>query len=134
MSKITLSTSSYNERRYGRPYIALCDEQAKVVSWGSWLGTPGNSGELSLDVPDVPCIVMKGQKDNRGNNGSAVYSLAIGGKLDGEDWTADKMSVVRRLREAVAQKSPSPSVEALKEERARLLARIAEIDAELGAA
>ncbi len=104
MTKIIIETSFYNERRYGRPYIALCDAEAKVKVWGAWIGTPGNAGELSIEVPDTPCIIMQGQKDTRGNNSAPKYSLVIDGKLSTSDWTANKMSVIKELRKALAEK------------------------------
>ena len=134
MAKIVIATDTYNEKRYSRPYIGLCDPQAKPTSWGKWLGTDGRAGELSLDVPDLgPCIIIRGQKDFRGNNGSPQYSIAIDGKLE-DDWTSDKMNAVQRYRAALqAQSTPKPepvvNVTELQSERDRLLNRLGEIDA-----
>jgi hypothetical protein len=121
----TLATESYNERRYGRPYIALCDASAKVVSWGNWLGTHGSDGELSITVPAGACILMRGQKDTRGNGGDPRYALCIDGKV--EVWSTNKMTVINAYREAKAA-SADVDTDALIAERANLMARIAEID------
>jgi hypothetical protein len=136
MSKIIVSTGSYNEKRYGNPYIALCDAEAKVQTWGDWLGTPGHEGELSIEVPDTGAfIVMRGQKDFRGSNGGPSYALVVDGVLSEVDWTGNKIDVIRRYREVLAtDKTTLPiDVIALRAERDRLVARIAEIDASIAA-
>jgi len=97
--KIIIQTEFYNEKRYGKPYIAVCDNRAEVVSWGSWLGTAGNAGELSVDAPEELAILMRGQKDYRGNNSLPKFALFKGVEMISEDWTANKFAVVRQLRE-----------------------------------
>lgn len=73
--KISINTESYNERRYGKPYIAVMDfsedHQGKPL-WGEWIGTAGYSGVLEVWAK-VGDIVMQGQKDNRGRNGTPRY-------------------------------------------------------------
>lgn len=90
-----IDTESYNEKRYGRPYIAQCDELGKVVKWGEWIGSDGYEGELHIDLSH-DCIVMRGQKDNRGNNSSPKFATFINGTLS--EWTLNKIKVVREFR------------------------------------
>ena len=72
---IQIETESYNERRYGKPWIAKVDfsdnEKGNFV-WGNWVGDPGDSGLLIVDA-DPGDVVARGQKDNSGkrNNNSA---------------------------------------------------------------
>lgn len=128
MYKITITTEFYNEKRYGEPYVALCDAQAKVLTWGTWLGTPGNSGRLLLDLPAGVHIVMIGQKDHHGSGGDLKYSVYKDGTLI-QGPTRDKFSAVEAYEEAT-----SASDKALRAERVKLMARIVEIDAILAAA
>ena len=72
---IQIETEIYNERRYGKPWIAKVDfsDNAKGdFNWGNWVGDPGYSGLLIVDA-DPGDIVARGQKDNSGkrNNNSA---------------------------------------------------------------
>ena len=68
---IKIETENYNEKRYGKPYIALCDnESVKVIKWGDWFGTPGHQGDLTIEA-EPGDIVMKGQKDYRNSKNSA---------------------------------------------------------------
>lgn len=71
--KITASTSSYNERRYGRPWIARVDfsnDPTGEFIWGSWLGQPGEPGELTVEAFPGD-VVARGQKDLRNPRNSA---------------------------------------------------------------
>lgn len=67
---ITKATQSYNERRYGKPWIAKViitpAKPAGEFIWGTWIGDHrnGGEGELSLEV-EVGDIVAMGQKDFR---------------------------------------------------------------------
>lgn len=62
----TIKTDSYNDNRYGKHYIGLCDPKTLIVTrWGDWFGSPGYAGELTIDLPGHPCILLRGQKDNR---------------------------------------------------------------------
>ncbi len=103
--KITIQTEFYNEKRYGKPYIAICDDSAKVLSWGEWLGTAGNAGELSIDAPKEVAILMQGQRDFRGGNSAPKFAVFCGIEMLSSDWTTDKLSVVKELR---AQRESKP--------------------------
>ena len=83
--KILRNTSPYNERRYGKPWIARVDFSADVngkFNWGGWLGQPGENGELSLDAQPGD-IVATGQKDFRQPRNSAPkwYIVGADGRL-----------------------------------------------------
>lgn len=73
MARVTIKTSSYNEKRYGKPWIAkVTFESASNAhyAWGEWCGTPGYSGLLEIDVAPGD-IVARGQKDFRKPRNSA---------------------------------------------------------------
>jgi len=95
--KIIMETDSYNDNRYGKPYIAECDEKAKAIRWGEWVGTAGHSGELEIHLTKST-IVMKGQKDFRNNRNSAPYYTVWDGEKFSE-WTISKMEVIKKFRE-----------------------------------
>ena len=66
-------TSSYNERRYSRPWIAVLDftnPGKPTYQFGDWLGRSGDSGELSVQV-EPGDVVAHGQKDIRKGRGGA---------------------------------------------------------------
>ena len=105
MALLTINTDKYNNKRYGKPYIGLCGADGKVTQWGDWLGTIGCAGELSLNIPDTPTLVMRGQKDNRVTKNSApYYGVFVAGKHADADWTwtSDKLKSIRLLRELTA--------------------------------
>ena len=73
--KIEIETDIYNERRYGKPWIAKVEFHLDIkgyFQWGDWVGDPGSTGLLIVDA-DPGDIVARGQKDNSGkrNNNSA---------------------------------------------------------------
>lgn len=124
--EITKSTSSYNQRRYGRPWIAKVDFSSNPKGnfiWGNWTGDHYNGGEgmLSIDA-DPGDIIATGQKDNRQPKNSApdFHEVSIDGTLMylGDKGDAYKHFLVNKTPDKVA----------LKAEKDRLLARIAEID------
>jgi hypothetical protein len=65
--KLSIETPAYNERRYGRPWIAKVDfsntPQGEFL-WGEWIGDAGYPGLLEIKV-EVGDIIAKGQKDHR---------------------------------------------------------------------
>ena len=86
--QITINTSSYNQRRMGKPWIAKVDfTTAKGdFSFGDWTGDQYNGGEgvLSVDAA-AGDIIARGQKDNRQpkNSAPAFFVVAISGELEG---------------------------------------------------
>lgn len=83
--RIEIETSPYNERRYGKPWIATVDFKGTpngVFSFGVWVGYAGSTGLLVLDVEHGQ-IVARGQKDNRKTRNSAPgwFTVNQEGKL-----------------------------------------------------
>jgi len=130
--EIRIETASYNQRRYGKPWIAIVDfsESTKGdFSWGDWTGDHYNGGEGVLSINATPGdIIAKGQKDNRQPKNSApdFYVVGTGGELKS---IGDKGAAYKYYLD---HKDAAPDLDALREERETLLARIAEIDAIIG--
>ena len=75
--KIKEQTSSYNDRRYGKPYIAKVDltDKDSTPDWGEWIGQPGDDGVLVIEAAPGD-VIMQGQKDHRKPRNSApCYSI-----------------------------------------------------------
>jgi len=84
-TKITSKTSPYNQRRYGKPWIARVDFSKNPkgdFSWGAWVGDSrtGSEGLLVIEANEGD-IIAHGQKDFRGNNGETTYCQIREGKL-----------------------------------------------------
>ena len=65
--KIQMKTDSYNERRYGRPWIAsvsFSSASKADFKFGEWCGEHGYKGLLDIDV-EPGSIIAIGQKDFR---------------------------------------------------------------------
>lgn len=126
--EIQIETKSYNEKRYGKPWIAKVsfeDSKKGDFIWGDWTGDHYNGGEgvLSLDA-NIGNIVARGQKDNRQPRNSApdFYVVSADGTLDK---IGDKGAAYKHY---LAQKNNEPDINTLRLEKERLIARIAEID------
>ena len=126
---ITIETSSYNQRRYGKPWIALVNFESSTkgdFAWGDWTGDHYNGGAGILSINANPGdIVAQGQKDNRNSRNSApdFYVVTADGGLDD---IGDKGAAYKYFLE---QKKATPDMAALETERKQLQARIVEIDA-----
>ena len=51
--RITIETSCYNERRYGKPWIAKVskwDNGRPALDWGDWNGAHGDAGTLEINA------------------------------------------------------------------------------------
>jgi hypothetical protein len=75
--RIVQRFGSYNQRRYGRPWIAKITSwpvggKAEVV-WGSYLGSD-NGGEVEIEA-NPGDIIRTGQKDGRGKGTSADWYI-----------------------------------------------------------
>lgn len=101
-TKIEINTGSYNDRRYGKPWIAKVtfDDNGKAAfEWGTWVGRPGYSGTLVIHAAEGE-IVAKGQKDNRNSRGTECdYYQVQGGQLV----AMSKAEAYKASREYVAQ-------------------------------
>lgn len=83
--EIRIETSSYNDRRYGRPWIAKVDFATNPKGnflWGDWIGSNGDNGLLVIKA-EAGDIIARGQKDNRKPRNSApdYYVVMADGKL-----------------------------------------------------
>lgn len=65
--KITRKTESYNDRRYGKPWIAkiVLEGNELKFKFGAWCGDPGKEGILILDEIEPGEFYARGQKDFR---------------------------------------------------------------------
>jgi len=74
--------SSYNQRRYGRPWIARVTAwpigARPELEWGGYAGDDAG-GELEIEA-NPGSIIRWGQKDGRGNGGTNEWGIA---KTDG---------------------------------------------------
>lgn len=125
---ITSETKGYNERRYGKPWIAVVDFSKTVkgdYAWGNWTGDHynGGAGVLVIDANHDDIVAM-GQKDfrNSRNSAPAFYFLDAGGNLV---LIGDKGAAYKYYLD---QKGAAPDRDALTKEKDNLLARLAEID------
>lgn len=123
---ITRETHSYNQRRYGKPWIAKVDFSGGPkgdFSFGEWAGDHYNGGAGVLEIAANPGdIIAIGQKDFRKASNSApdFFVVDAAGNLNG---IGDKGSAYKHYKSA-----PAIDRDALAAERERLSARIAEID------
>lgn len=84
--KIQRNTSSYNQRRYGKPWIARVDfsDPKGTFDWGEWVGDHRNGTDGILIVDAKPGdIIATGQKDFRQPRNSAPewYQVGADGQL-----------------------------------------------------
>jgi hypothetical protein len=84
--KIRIETPVYNERRYGRPWIARVDFSSSLRGeflFGEWLGRHGYTGELYVEA-EPGDIVARGQKDlrNARNSAPSYYIVQDDGNLE----------------------------------------------------
>ena len=123
----TQETSSYNERRYGQPWIAKVDfsDTKGNFSFGDWTGDKWNGGEGVLSIEaNTGDIIATGQNDMRKPRNSApdFFVMTEAGNLDS---LGDKGAAYKFF---LAQKEKGIDVDALNIEKARLLARVEEIN------
>lgn len=127
--EITIETSIYNQRRYGKPWIAIVDFSNSTkgdFSWGDWTGDHYNGGEGVLSINAKPGdIIAQGQKDFRKPANSAPDFFVVTADGDLED-IGDKGQAYKYYLE---HKDAAPDLDALRKEREALVARITEIDA-----
>lgn len=101
MSKVNISvdTEPYNDRRYGKPWIATVTfEQGSKATfhWGDWIGRAGEPGVLELQA-SVGDVVATGQKDFRNPRGTRCeYSIV---EPDGSLTEVDKVDAYKHWKE-----------------------------------
>ena len=74
----TFITESYNERRYGRPWMAIItDLLTKNFTFLEWDGRPGHAGEFNFEA-EPGTLLAFGQKDVRkGRGGVDGYRICL---------------------------------------------------------
>lgn len=89
--KIERETSSYNARRFGKPWIAKItwDGTKTGFEFGHWIGDPGEAGILVLDGIEPGDVYARGQRDFRKprNSAPSYYVLGADGKMAGQEMT-----------------------------------------------
>ena len=85
--KIEIETGSYNEKRYGKPWIAIVDFSSNPngdFKFGTFVGDAGYEGVLILEV-EPGDIVARGQKDHRARrvDPPSYYVVKQDGSLSG---------------------------------------------------
>jgi len=73
-----IETDSYNERRYGKPWLARVGKSlTKDFEFILWNGRPGLAGDFRFSAQPGE-ILAKGQKDNRkGRGGVDMYLILL---------------------------------------------------------
>jgi hypothetical protein len=85
-TKITIKTSSYNQRRYSKPWVAIVNFSQNPkgdFQWGSWVGdhNSGSEGLLVIEASEGD-IIARGHKDFRQPKNSApTYYQVRNGEL-----------------------------------------------------
>ena len=129
MAIIRMETESYNEKRYGKPWIAKIDFSKNSKGdyiWGTWTGDHYNGGAGVLEIEANPGdIIAVGQKDFKKPRNSAplFYVANLNGTMD---YIGNKGDAYKYY---IENKSKSVNIAALKAEKKELAARMAEIDA-----
>lgn len=105
--KITIETGSYNNRRYGKPWIAKVDfSDAKgVFAWGDWVGEAGSAGMVMIEAQPGD-IIAQGQKDHRAPAHKSLpdwYQVKPDGTLEK---LSDKLSAYRAYQTQRNAESP----------------------------
>ncbi|MBU0538530.1 MAG: hypothetical protein KKG73_08850 [Gammaproteobacteria bacterium] len=78
--KIAIENSTYNERRYGKPWIAKVDFSSNKqgdFSFGDWIGQAGYPGVRELVNVKKGDVIALGQKDLRKPRNSAPTFLIV---------------------------------------------------------
>jgi hypothetical protein len=126
IKKITIETESYNERRYGKPWIAIVDfseDKKGEFVFGDWIGTVGYSGTLEIEA-EVGTIIAQGQKDNRKPANSAPEFFIVKPTGELESLGHNKNEAYKAFR----NQTELTDTDKLILEKQTLLKRLAEID------
>lgn len=103
---IEVETQRYNDRRYGKPWIAKVDFSNGVKGdfiWGEWSGAIGDDGILYLEV-DVGDVIATGQKDYRKpRNSTPDFSIV---QPDGSLEAVSRSDAYKHYRKGLAPANP----------------------------
>jgi len=128
---ITTETATYNERRYGRPWIAaveFADNGDSKFDFGNWTGSPGDKGVLTI-IAATGTILAEGQRDHRTKDAQYIKYYLVN-----PDGTLEELgNKCDAYKYHIEKKQAEPDMTALEAEKKSLLGRIAEIDKILNA-
>lgn len=84
--KVIARYESFNQNRYGNPWVAIVGENAKIDfsrKVGGYTGAygKGEAGELYITEPVECAVYAYGQKDYRGRSGGYKYIKFINGEF-----------------------------------------------------
>lgn len=85
---VQVETEMYNQRRYGRPWIATVDFSTRAAGefkFGEWCGDGLNGSEGMLEIKtEEGAVIATGQKDHRNSKNSApeFFTVLKGGELE----------------------------------------------------
>ncbi len=116
----TETTESYNDRRYGKPWMAIVGKSmTKEFQFIDWNGRPGNAGEFCFDA-EPGTILAYGQKDIRkGRGGVDGYQICM---PEGTLPTCSDATVLALLKLPVLERVAVFAARALKSAEAEISA------------
>jgi len=119
----TVTTESYNDRRYGKPWLAeVTTHLTKDFAFIDWDGTPGHAGEHRFEA-EPGTLLAAGQKDHRkGRGGVDGYKMCWpdGGVRSLPEDAARKLLKVADLNQRWQQRA-AERIEEIAEERNRMV-------------
>lgn len=125
--RLEITTGAYNERRYGKPWIAkVAFPTAKgEFAFGEWAGSDGRPGLLVIEA-EPGDVIARGQKDFRkpANSSPDYYLVTDAGALE----PIEKAEAYQHYQKRSMVAAAAPDRIALEAERERLLARLAELN------
>jgi hypothetical protein len=111
--KLQIETSAFNDRRYGKPWIAavsFANGAKGEFTFGDWIGSHGSAGLLLLDNVKPGDVIARGQKDNRGQaykSSPDYYQVDAEGELNGLPTPAAAYKAWRENEAAKTEAEPS---------------------------
>jgi len=110
--EIKIETSSYNEKRYSKPWVARVDFSTNPkgdFKFGDWVGDHSNGSEGLLVInAEVNDVIATGQKDYRNAKYSApsFYYVTETGELESFDGKADAYKFYLESKETPVKENP----------------------------
>lgn len=99
---IEMKTDAYNDKRYGKPWIAKVNfntDPKGVFTFGSFVGDPGYRGLVVIDAEPGEILAV-GQKDHRSSRPKApeYYEVKDDGSLRHLDSKAEAYKISRQVK------------------------------------
>lgn len=110
--KIEKETSSYNERRFGKPWIAkiVFVGREATFNFGSWVGQTGEEGLLVIDLEPGDVYAM-GQRDTRKMRNSAPDFYVFGGDPSKNDAMISKADAYKHFTATMERRAAAAETE-----------------------